>query len=317
MRQFLLLLSTILFTGCNLFKEELPTIRLGINPWPGYEFLYLANELKEFENQKFKVRLIEFNSLADSRRALETGQVDIIGSTVVDQVYVNQKTQLDAVVFYIVDVSTGGDILLTQPSIQSISQLKGKKIGIEPASLGIYETHLALKKGGLTLADIEPVAVYQNAVVETFLQRKIDGVLTFPPNSLSILKKDPRANIAWSSKDAPEKIIDVLLTTKKFAEANKKHLRTITEIFEKMRLKTVSGDQGAISIMADHEHISSVEFTSILETEVKVLTPQDQIRFFHRPAKILEIYSEVEKSLIEFKEFEKAKPATVFVDIGL
>lgn len=315
LKLFFVVIILLNLSACSLFKQEERAVRIGINPWPGYEFLYIANELDEFSKHDLKVRLIEFSSLADSRRALETDQVDIIGSTVIDQVYLNQKTDLDAVSFYVVDASTGGDILLAQQPITQLKQLKNKKVGIEPASLGIYEAYLALSHVGLSLADIEAVPVYQNEVAESFLQKKVDAVITFPPNSLQIMKKEPRANIIWSTRENPNKVVDVLLTSKAYAEKNRSNLITVANIFEKMRQRILAGDAMGLAMMAEHQRLSPSELTSIFANEIKVLSKEEQIPFFKAPSKLKEIYFEVESSLIEYKEFSKKKPATVIFDI--
>ncbi len=53
--------------GCA--EEPAPPIRIGTNPWPGYEFLHLADELGYFEEEGVEVRLVELTSNGDVRRA--------------------------------------------------------------------------------------------------------------------------------------------------------------------------------------------------------------------------------------------------------
>jgi ABC-type nitrate/sulfonate/bicarbonate transport system substrate-binding protein len=60
-----------------------PVLRVGINPAPGYELIFLAEEKGFFRDEGLAVRLVEFTCLADCRRAFERGQVDVIGSSAV------------------------------------------------------------------------------------------------------------------------------------------------------------------------------------------------------------------------------------------
>jgi ABC-type nitrate/sulfonate/bicarbonate transport system substrate-binding protein len=60
-----------------------PVLRVGINPAPGYELIFLAEEKGFFRDEGLAVRLVEFMCLADCRRAFERGQVDVIGSSAV------------------------------------------------------------------------------------------------------------------------------------------------------------------------------------------------------------------------------------------
>ncbi len=48
-----------------------PTLRVGLNPWPGYEVLFIAEHVDYFRDEGVAVRLIEFTSLSDCRRAYE------------------------------------------------------------------------------------------------------------------------------------------------------------------------------------------------------------------------------------------------------
>ena len=64
----------LLLSACR--ETPNPPLRIAINPWPGYEFLYLAERLKLFEAEGVEVRILQFSSLNDSRRAFELGKAD-------------------------------------------------------------------------------------------------------------------------------------------------------------------------------------------------------------------------------------------------
>ena len=70
-----LLAITLFSSGC---RKELPVIRVGMNLWPGYEFLYLAKEKGYFLEEGINLQLYDFVSLSDSRRAFERGQIDVL-----------------------------------------------------------------------------------------------------------------------------------------------------------------------------------------------------------------------------------------------
>ena len=78
------LVVAVLSLGVGCSPEKPTTLRVGINPWPGYEFLYLAQEKGFYRDAGLDVRLVEFSSLADTRRAYERGQINAIGTTVIE-----------------------------------------------------------------------------------------------------------------------------------------------------------------------------------------------------------------------------------------
>jgi ABC-type nitrate/sulfonate/bicarbonate transport system substrate-binding protein len=64
--------------GCG--SNEKP-LRLGLNAWPGYEFLHLAEVRGFYKQRGVDVQLVEFGSLSDARLALERDQVDGLQAT--------------------------------------------------------------------------------------------------------------------------------------------------------------------------------------------------------------------------------------------
>ncbi len=69
--------------GVGGWEKRGAVLRVGINPAPGYELNFLAEEKGFFREEGLEVRLVEFTCLADCRRAFERGQVDVLGSTAV------------------------------------------------------------------------------------------------------------------------------------------------------------------------------------------------------------------------------------------
>jgi NitT/TauT family transport system substrate-binding protein len=112
-------------------------VRIGLNAWPGYEFLYLSN-VKGFDKALgTESEIIAFGSLADGRRSFERGEIDILATTVVEALLIKKNTRLNPKIFHVIDYSSGGDVILTQSKYKSLKELKGKTIGVEIGSVCI------------------------------------------------------------------------------------------------------------------------------------------------------------------------------------
>ena len=66
LRRFLCTVSLIIAISCIVFSAAVwfawsfkPSLRIAINPWPGYEFATLAREKGFFDEEKIKVQLID------------------------------------------------------------------------------------------------------------------------------------------------------------------------------------------------------------------------------------------------------------------
>ena len=86
------------------------------------------------------------------------------------------------------DYSNGNDMIVAKPGIKSVKDLKGKKIGLE---VGLVE-HLmllnALKKNGMTEADVTLVNTPTNQTPQAFPSPTLDAVAAWNPNAGQALK---------------------------------------------------------------------------------------------------------------------------------
>ena len=137
MKRFALCVCVLaLLTACA--KKEPRPITIAINPWPGYELLYLAEKKQFFEKVGANIKLYQLGSLSDAQRAYLNGQVDGLTSTLIEAVQAQVLGGQALKIIMVPDYSNGGDVIVSNKSASSISDLKGKTIGCEVSSLGIY-----------------------------------------------------------------------------------------------------------------------------------------------------------------------------------
>ena len=123
------------FAGCGS-EPAAPSLRLAVNPWPGYSFVYLADEKGYFDEEGVSIQFLELASLADARRVFEQGQVDLTFCTLVEVLLMNEVVSEDPVkVIAAVDYSNGSDVLLARDEIQGLRDIRGRRIGVEPESV--------------------------------------------------------------------------------------------------------------------------------------------------------------------------------------
>ncbi len=132
-----ILLIFSLFLGCTKSSDKNKIVRIGISLWPPYEYLYLAHEKKIFKKLGLNIKIVEFSSISDMRKAFERGQLDIIGSTLTEFVMAHEKSTIDPRIFFIVDKSHGADVIISSLKIKNIKELKNKKVAVETGSMGV------------------------------------------------------------------------------------------------------------------------------------------------------------------------------------
>jgi NitT/TauT family transport system substrate-binding protein len=124
-----LVVGAATWAGVRLMTPALPPLRIGINAWPGYEFLYLAQEKGFFRDAGIDVRLVEFNSLSDARRAYEREQIDGLGTAIIEVLQAREVPDRHLQIVSVVDYSDGADVVLAKPAITDQATLRGSPRG--------------------------------------------------------------------------------------------------------------------------------------------------------------------------------------------
>ena len=136
-------------------------------------------------------------------------QLDAVRMTNGDAL-VTGATGAQNVMILINDYSNGNDMIVGAPSINSITDLKGKKVGVE---LGFVDHLLllnGLEKAGMTESDVELVNVPTNETPQVLASGQVDAIGAWQPNSGPALQLVPGSKPIYTSADEPGLIYDVL-----------------------------------------------------------------------------------------------------------
>lgn len=79
-------LVMLVLMGCEDLNE-LKTLRIAVNPWPGYGYFAVVEE-REYTSV---LEIVETASLSDSVRAFNRGQVDMLGGTLAELAAINHS----------------------------------------------------------------------------------------------------------------------------------------------------------------------------------------------------------------------------------
>jgi NitT/TauT family transport system substrate-binding protein len=254
------LLAALIAPGCR--PAPPPPLRIAANPWPGYEFLFLAEQKGFFLAESVDVRLVETMALADTRRAFERRQVDIFGGTLVELLLSRQLSDRKAQVFYLCDYSNGSDVILARPPLAAVPDLKGKRIGVEPASVNLTLLAAALHRHALTLRDVIIIPLAQDAMPAAAAGMAVDALVSYPPVSLHLQRAGFTA--IFDSTQVPGEIVDVLAADADVLRTRPRDCAAVVRAFVRAQRFAAEHPDEAHSIMAGRERISVPEFRSAL-----------------------------------------------------
>jgi NitT/TauT family transport system substrate-binding protein len=280
--------------GCReAAKREL---RIAINSWPGYEVIYLAQEKGFFRESGVDVRLVEFGSLSDARRAYETGKVDGLATTVVEVLMARDATPRDLQIVRVFDASSGADVIVAHSKFASMSELRGKRVGVELASLGIYVLARALELERMTLADVQVVSQDQKTMREELLIGELDAVVTYPPESLAVLN-DPKFRTVFSTLQIPGEVVDVLAMDGQAMRARPADVKAFLTGLDLAYDYLQKHPEDACRIMAEREGVSAQAFQKLLADGMTLTGPDDQAAFLGPQGTLRAVVKGVAESL--------------------
>jgi len=310
---YLLVLFSLFLSSCS--KTPPAALRIGINAWPGYEYLTLADQLGYYKDEGLKVKLIPFQTLADGRRAFEKGHIDIMAGTLMELYSAREVAGINPVVFLVADFSNGGDMLLAHKDIVNVAGLKGKKLGLEAGSVDVLTAASALASAQLSFNDVTLVSLPQPNNVKALLAGDIDAAQTYPPFATEALA-NPNIIRLFDTSQTPGDIIDVLFAHQSILASREGDLAKVARAFERAIQYQDSHYEDAIARMAKREGLTPAEFIDAL-SGLEIISQKDQAAYL-KEGKLLELLKSTHTALASIGVIQKsACGPECFTDVAL
>lgn len=190
-------------------SAQLPLLRVGTQPWIGYGPWWIALEKGFFEKRGVKVELIDFVTDQDLNSGLASGQFDGANiATHTSAFLVNAGVDLKLVL--LLDASYEADAIIAGPGIETIADLKGKKVAFEEGSTSDLLLSYALMQNGMTKDDIEVVPMPAADAGAAAVAGRVDVAVTYEPYISAALAKGEGYRIIYSAGVKPGLIGDFL-----------------------------------------------------------------------------------------------------------
>jgi NitT/TauT family transport system substrate-binding protein len=259
--------------GCS--GTPAPPLRIAISPWPGYELLYLAQEQGFFAESGAEVRIVEMASLGDARRAFDRGQVDGMAVTLVELLESRAEGAPRSPQAVLVTAwSDGADVLIARPPVTTLAGLRGRRVGVQPGSLGTLVLARALESVGLGLGDVMPVFVDETHMASALASGAVHAVVTYPPFSAAVHEL-PDARTLFDSRAMPREIVDVVALDAPIVAADPSRIGRLAAAFERAVRFTRERPDVAHAIMAQREGIPPATCREHLQ-QIRLVEIDDQ-----------------------------------------
>ena len=199
-----------------------------------------------------------FDGYLESLQALAAGQLDGNSQTLNDTIAFAGEAINGEVAVLVNDNSAGNDKIIVAEEINSVKDLKGKKVAVEEGVVDDFLLSLVLEKAGMSRKDVQIVPLETGAATAAFASGKVDGVGAFPPFWSTALKRKGSKEIA-SSKDFPGAIPDLLVVTEKLIKEKPEQVQALVKTWFEVRDFMEKNPEKADQIMAKRAGISPEE----------------------------------------------------------
>lgn len=299
------------------------TIKVGVVTWGGYAGGQYFNEGFEASEQsrfykdygikaEFKV-IDDFNA---SREAWKADEVDLLWTTAdAFPTEVTNLKQFEPQVIFQADWSRGGDAIVAQRTINTVADLKGKKIAVAPMTPSHTFLIWMLQAGNLKMSDINVVeAPSAIDAAQYFKSGTVDAAVVWSPDDEDCIKSVAGSKILKSTKSASNIIADVFIAKKAYAEKNKDKLQKFVEGWLRGAAEINASDlnkRKAAKILASGLNMPE-EYCYKAINNTRLATYGDNVNFFnlngnYNGVKGEDIYSKMTK---EYKALNYADPNT-------
>ncbi|MCA9149298.1 MAG: ABC transporter substrate-binding protein [Planctomycetales bacterium] len=291
-RIFCYLIGLVLACGCGRVPE--PPLRIAINVWAGYECLFLAKELGYFEQEGVDVELVELTSLSDVRRAFERGQVDGIAATLTEVLQAREFSPRRLQIALICDFSAGADAIVAKSGINDVAALRGKRVGVEPASLGDYLLTRALESQQMSADDVQITPLNQQDMLEAYSTGVVDAIVTYPPVSIDAERFG--GTTIFNSQQIPMEIVDIVAFDRDSPRCETEHIAAFVRSWDRAVAYMRDKPQHAYEIMAARQGVSPDDFAASLNG-ISIMTSTAQLEAWHPAGALQQAVTTVEQVL--------------------
>lgn len=210
--------------------------------------MVLARDLGYYDDSP--IQILETSDHATAIKRFTNGDVEM-GTMTLDVTLENAAIQDQIRAFLIMDVSDGADALIAQPGIEQLGDLKGKRIGIMPATLGKLVLTRALEVADLSEDDVTLVTLDFSQHEAAFQAQEVDAIITYDP-VLAKLQAEG-ANVLFDSAQMPGEIIDLLVGREDLVNTHEKQLTTLLEGWFKALDYIETNTDDAVARIAERE----------------------------------------------------------------
>ena len=265
-------------TASSTTADEAPPIVIGYSNWAGWWPWAIAEQEGLFAANGVNVEMRWFDGYVESMEAFAAGQLDGNCQTLNDTISFAADAVNGEVAVLVNDNSAGNDKIIVTEDINSVADLKGKKVAVEEGVVDDFLLSLALEEEGLSRDDVEIVPLETGAAAAAFAAGQTDAVGAFPPYWLTALEREGSKELVTSS-DFPGAIPDLLVMSQTVIDERPDDVQAIVKTWFDTLAFTEENPEQSDEIMAARADVT-VEELQLLKEGTQIFTLEENLIAF-------------------------------------
>jgi NitT/TauT family transport system substrate-binding protein len=291
-------------------------LKIAYSDWPGWVAWEIGVQKGWFKEAGVEVDFQWFDYVP-SMEAYVAGKVDAVCMTNGDAL-VTGATGKPSVGILINDFSNGNDMIVAAPGIETIKDLKGKKVGLEEGFVSHLLLLTGLEKNGLKAEDVTVVNTPTNETPQVLASKAVDAIGAWQPSSGQALKVLPGSKPVFTSADAPGIIYDLLYVSAESLEKNKDDWAKVVKVWYRIAdyIKDEENLDDVLKILSARVKISPEEYEPFLKG-THILTLDEALKRWDTAPGLGTVYGSskvVDEFNLKFKVYEKSQDVTKYLD---
>ena len=320
-----LAVTTLALAGCSVDRSEQradkPTIRIGYQTFPSGDLIVKNNKWLEEALPEYNIKWTKFDSGADVNTAFIAKELDFgaLGSSPAAR-GLSAPLNIPYRVAFILDVAGDNEALVARngSGINTVAELRGKRIGTPFASTAHYSLLAALSQNGLSVSHVQLVDLQPQAALAAFDRGDVDAVYTWLPTLDQVRKngKDLITSRQLAKEGKPT--LDLAAVADEFADAHPE----VVDIWrqqEARALNLIHEDPAAAAkaIAAENglrpDEVAGQLKQAVFPTPAEVASPE-WLGSDGKPGNLAANLQSASQFLADQKQIPSAAPLTAFQD---
>ncbi len=271
-------LAGLLAAGMGMSALQAAPLAVGSSVWVGYSPFYIAQAKGFFKAEGLEIQETPFTVGSDGTVALGAGRVDVLLSVVSDTLTLAARGR-PVKNLIISDYSDGADGIVAR-GVNSVKELKGKKVSVEFGTVWQYVLLRALAINGLRSQDIQLTNASGDAGTAAFISGQTTALAIGEP-ALSLAAERGKGKIIFDSRQLPGEVIDGVSFTQKIISERPEDVKKFMRAWFKGVDFLYQKPQEASQLVGQALKIAPAKVLTLLKADRVLTLAENKAAFFN------------------------------------